>query len=79
MSVDELLNLGELPGTLGCKMTSLPTSYLGLPLGAKYISKSIWDPVIDRLERRMSSWKVHYFCRGGKLVLVRSVLLSLPL
>jgi len=38
---------------LGCKIESLPITYLGLPLGATFIEKAIWDSVTGRLEKRL--------------------------
>ena len=36
---------------LGCKQGSLPMKYLGLPLGAKFKDKTIWDPILEKMER----------------------------
>ena len=48
MPVGHLDNLQLLAGVLGCKIESLPITYLGLPLGAKfkeksYLGASHWD------------------------------------
>lgn len=53
--VGEILNLESLAWILGCKIGSLPTSYLGLPLGAQFKSKAMWDPVIKRISLRLDS------------------------
>jgi hypothetical protein len=50
-------NLVELVGILGCGVVSLPLKYLGLSLGASYKAKHIWDAVIEKMERRLPSWK----------------------
>ena len=42
-------NIQLLAGILGCSIGSFPSSYLDLPLGAKFKDKSIWAPVIERL------------------------------
>jgi hypothetical protein len=34
----------------GCGVSSLPLKYLGLPLGASFKAKSIWDGVIEKIE-----------------------------
>ena len=39
---------------LGCKIGSLPTSYMGLPLGAPYKSTRVWDVVEERFRKRLS-------------------------
>lgn len=77
-AVGEVINIEELAADLGCKVGCLPSSYLGLPLGAKYRSKAIWDPVVERFERRLASWKKVYLSKGGKLTLIHSTLSSLP-
>lgn len=35
LAVGEVINIEELAADLGCKVGCLPSSYLGLPLGAK--------------------------------------------
>ena len=44
-NIDLLLNV------LGCKQGTLPMKYLGLPLGAKFKDKTIWDPILEKMER----------------------------
>ena len=39
--VGEVLNMGELVALLGCRQSSLPMTYLGLPLGAKFKDRAI--------------------------------------
>ena len=40
---------------LGCLVSSLPMTYLGLPLGVKFKSMYIWDGIVERIERRLAS------------------------
>lgn len=42
---------------LGCKVGSLPTSYLSLPLTTSSVSKSPWNKVVERVELKLASWK----------------------
>ena len=39
---------------LGGRIASLPMKYLGLPLGARYKSKEIWNPILEKMERRLA-------------------------
>ncbi len=56
----ELVQVGEVPfieelaDILGCKTSTLPMTYLGLPLGTKYKSKDIWFPIVEKMERRLA-------------------------
>ena len=63
---------------LGCKQGSLPMKYLGLPLGAKFKDKTIWNPILKKMERRLVRWKRLYFSKGGRVTLIKSTLSNLP-
>ena len=69
----------ELASELGCKVGSLPTSYLGLPLGAKHKALGVWDSVEERFRKRLASWKIQYISKGGRVTLIRSTLSNLPI
>jgi hypothetical protein len=71
-------NMGELTGILGCGTSSLPLKYLGLLLRASYKAKSIWDVVVEKMERRLASWKRMYLSKGGRATLIKSTLSNLP-
>ncbi|RVW67639.1 putative ribonuclease H protein [Vitis vinifera] len=76
--VGEGIPMESLAAVLGCKIGSLPTSYLGLPLGAPYKSIRVWDAVEERFRKRLSLWKRQYLSKGGRLTLLKSTLSSLP-
>ena len=52
--------------------------YLGLPLGARFKSKGIWAPTIEKIERCLAGWKRMYLSKGGKLALNKSTFSNLP-
>ena len=51
--------------------------YLGLPVGGNPRQLNFWDPVVDHIKSRLSSWKSRHLSFGGRLVLIKSVLTSL--
>ena len=63
----------------GCKVRRFPTSYLGLPLGAPHRSIGVWNVIEERFKRKLPTWKKQYLSKGGRLVLIKSTLSSLPI
>ena len=70
--------LGTLANILQCRVGSLPMIYLGMPLGTLYKTVSIWNPIIERMEKKLLGWKRLYLLKGGRLTLLKSTLSSLP-
>ena len=64
---------------LGCKVGNLPTTYLGLPLGAPHNSCRVWDVVEERFKRNLATWKKQYLSKGGRLTLIKSTLSNIPI
>uniref|UniRef100_A0A2N9FH95 Reverse transcriptase domain-containing protein n=1 Tax=Fagus sylvatica TaxID=28930 RepID=A0A2N9FH95_FAGSY len=71
-------NLESLVELMGCNIRSHPLTYLGLPLGANFNLKTIWNIVIEKMEKMLGGWKRLYLSKGGKLTLLRSTLSSIP-
>ena len=53
-------------------------TYLGMPLGTLYKTPSIWNPILERMEKNLSSLKRLYLSKSGRLTLLKSTLSSLP-
>ena len=70
--------LNEAAMVLNCKVGSIPFMYLGLPIGENARQLSFWEPLLNRFKSRLSGWKLHHLSFGGRLVLLKSVLSSLP-
>uniref|UniRef100_A0A2N9G078 Reverse transcriptase domain-containing protein n=1 Tax=Fagus sylvatica TaxID=28930 RepID=A0A2N9G078_FAGSY len=64
--VGDVPNLEDLADVLGCKLSALPMTYLGLPLGAKFNSKQIWNTIIEKMECRLGGWKRLYLSKGDQ-------------
>ena len=77
--IGPVTNLVELASELGCNIGSFPTSYLGLPLGAKHKALGVWDSTEERYRKRLAAWKTQYISKGGRITLIRSTLSSLPI
>ncbi|GMJ02965.1 hypothetical protein HRI_003965700 [Hibiscus trionum] len=43
--------------SIKCELDTLPTMYLGMPLGHNRNSKTIWDPVLEKFQSRLGGWK----------------------
>lgn len=56
---------------------SLPVWYLGLPLLTKCMISSDYLPLLDKIRRRITSWKARFLSFAGRLALIKSVLMSL--
>uniref|UniRef100_A0A2N9I9X1 VAL1-3 N-terminal zinc finger domain-containing protein n=1 Tax=Fagus sylvatica TaxID=28930 RepID=A0A2N9I9X1_FAGSY len=76
--VGEVPNIGELAEALFCQTGTLPISYLGMPLGAACRVVSIWNPILEKMERKLAGWKKLYLSKGGRLTLFKSTLSSIP-
>ena len=75
--VGEVYNLAELASILHCRVGSLPMKYM--PLGSSFKTASIWNPILEKMEKKLSGWKRLYLSKGGRLTLLRSTLSSLPM
>ena len=57
LPVAEVQNLNQLACELGCGVGSLPSTCLGLPLGIKQNSASVWEGIGEDFRRRLATWK----------------------
>ena len=77
--VGRVKNIDDLALDFGCRLGSLPSTYLGRPLGAPFKSVTVLDGVKERFRRRLAMWKRQYISKGGRVTLIRSTLSNLPI
>ncbi|GJX14843.1 hypothetical protein Tco_0206601 [Tanacetum coccineum] len=68
---DSVLNFASF---LKFQPSTLPCTYLGLPMGANMNVERNWRPIVERFQKRLSSWKATTLSYGGRLTLLKSVL-----
>ncbi|CAJ2637732.1 unnamed protein product [Trifolium pratense] len=64
---------------LSCSSDSIPFKFLGIPVGANPRRQDTWQPIVDSMTKRLSSWSGRNLSIGGRVTLINSVLSSLPL
>ena len=47
--IGEVLNIHHLGSFFGCEASAFSSTYMGLPLGASFKSKAVWDRVVERI------------------------------
>ena len=55
--IGKVSNLHTLANILQCNMGSLPIKFLGMHLGTPYKTASIWNPILERMEKKLLGWK----------------------
>ena len=58
-------NVEALAAELECKVGSLLSTYLSMPLGASHKAVAVWDSVEERMLKKLACWKRSFICRGG--------------
>jgi hypothetical protein len=63
---------------LGCELGSLHVWYLGIPIHHRNLCNAEWNPVESRFVSKFG-WQSNLLSYGDRLVLINSVLTSLPM
>ena len=69
----------EIASILNCKSGSLTITCLGVTLKPDKLLHEDWIPMLTKIGKRLASWKGNTLSRRGRLVLVNSLLSSMPL
>nr|GEW15736.1 RNA-directed DNA polymerase, eukaryota, reverse transcriptase zinc-binding domain protein [Tanacetum cinerariifolium] len=64
---------------VGCATLTAPFHYLGVKFGGSMSRKSLLTEVICMLSSRLSKWKLKTLSVGGRLTLIKSVLIAIQL
>jgi len=62
-----------------CKKGEFPLKYLGVPLHHSKLRKDDIQPIVDKVVKRIVGWKGKLLSYGGRLVLLKSCLASIPI
>ena len=70
--------IGQLEHILGCQSKAFPFNYLGIPLSDKQLPRTAYIQLIEKLNKRLAAWAAKFLSIAGRLVLLNSVLSSIP-
>ncbi|GAU41584.1 hypothetical protein TSUD_271930 [Trifolium subterraneum] len=70
--------LHEAASVMRCKHGRLPFTYLGLPIGGDPRKLCFWHPLVEKIRKRLSGWMCKNLSFGGRLILLKSVMSSIP-
>ncbi|KHN01947.1 hypothetical protein glysoja_040779, partial [Glycine soja] len=49
--------LTRFAGMLNCRLMHISFLYLGIPVGAIHRKENTWQPIVDKFDRKLTSWK----------------------
>jgi len=73
------MNLNIFSNCLNCARMDLPFKYMGIRIGGNPRNIEFWDPIIHKIQSRLSSWKGKLLSMARRLCLIKSVINALPL
>ena len=71
--------LDQVSAVLATPIASLPLRYLGLPLTEGRLRGRDWQPIMMKIEVRLGGWQAPRLSRGGRLVILQSMLAAIPI
>ncbi|WVZ55767.1 hypothetical protein U9M48_006389 [Paspalum notatum var. saurae] len=72
----EGLDLEEILASFRATRTQFPVKYLGLPLSNKRLKRVDFQPLVDKVAKKLTAWNGRHINPAGQLTLVKSVLTS---
>ncbi|KAA0049759.1 hypothetical protein E5676_scaffold106G00530 [Cucumis melo var. makuwa] len=67
---NNLVKLRNCAEVFSCEVGLLPSYYMGLPLGKNPRATIFWNPVCEKVWRRLAGWKKGFFSKAGRLTLI---------
>jgi len=62
----------------GCKIDELSNKYLGMPLFVRRFKSQYWDVLVQKIQNKLIRWKEKCLSYEVKLVIIKSMLQSMP-
>ena len=73
---DELLRSSNI---LNYGLMNVPFKYLGVCVGGNLRRKQFWEPVVNKIKKKLTRWKGRFLSFAGRVCLLKSVLTFVPL
>lgn len=74
--VEELVR--SLATKIHYKVEKLSVMYLGLSIKVRTNTRLLWNPIIEKVENKLSTWKRRYLSLGRTITLIKACLSNLP-
>lgn len=62
---------------MACQVEKWSMKYLGMPLGGNKKSSTFWDPVVERVNKKLSCWKQSCISLGGRITLIKATMFNI--
>jgi len=69
---EELINNWAV--VIRCKVEELPINYIGFPLGGNPNRLNTWRAVVDKVKKKLTTWKRNTLSIGGRHTLILLVI-----
>lgn len=69
----------KMANMLNCVLGNLPLKYLGIPVSDHHLSMGAFNPILQKMTKRLDPWKGRHITSGGRQTLTNSCLSSIPL
>jgi len=71
--------LTNFSNVLNCKHMKIPFVYLSMPIGGNPRNMQFWQPIVDKIRSRLTSWKGKLISMAERVCLIKLLISALPL